>query len=330
MTDSPLPLPPLALANRVGSLEGASDPLAYYEELGRNSYRDIVERLPYGWTFAGKRILDFGCGAGRTLRHFAPLAAEAEVWGCDIDEASVTWLRDHLCPPFQVFTNGPEPPLDQPSASFDLIWAVSVFTHLTDNWADWLVELHRLLRADGLLFLTFMGSGMSQLVTGQACDDSQVGMNVLKYEQTWELGGPMVLHSPWWIEEHWGRAFEIVSLIPDGFAGGASAGQGSVMLRKRDTPVDAEMLERVTPADAREMRALSHNLAQVHSESLHYRTACAYLQGLLDTDLEEQQLAEGRVADLDRRLRVLEGSRSWKLTKPLRAVARQLRGAARR
>ena len=263
-----LPYPPLELANRVGSLEAATEPMAFYDELGARAYAEIVRRLPQEWTFADKRILDFGCGAGRTLRHFVREATEAEIWGCDIDEPSIAWLSEYLCPPFNVFLNKPAPPLDQPSCSFDLIWGISVFTHLADDWSRWLVELHRLLSADwDLLYLTFMGSGTSQLIAGESWDDTKVGMNVLKYGQSWDLGGPMVMHSPWWIEEHWGRAFEIISLSPDGFGSEPSFSHGSVAMRKRDERVDAGILERIVPGDTRETLALASQIVQARTEA---------------------------------------------------------------
>src|ERR1700722_20119899 len=115
--------------------------MEYYDEIGRRTRDEIIARLPPDWSFAGTRVLDFGCGAGRTLRHFADKTAEAEVWGCDVDEPSIHWLNDHLCPPFRVFLNDQDPPLDHASSSFDLIWGISIFTHLTDNWSRWLTEL---------------------------------------------------------------------------------------------------------------------------------------------------------------------------------------------
>src|ERR1700730_6373899 len=153
MLEPRLPYPPLELANRVGSLEGADQPMEYYEELGRRTRPEIVDRLPPDWSFADKRILDFGCGAGRRLRHFAGETAESEVWGCDIDEPSVRWLSENFCPPFQVFLNEPEPPINRASSTFDLIWGISVFTHLTDSWSRWLVELYRILCSDGRRYL---------------------------------------------------------------------------------------------------------------------------------------------------------------------------------
>jgi SAM-dependent methyltransferase len=320
----------LELADRVGSLANASEPFEYYDKLGRETRDGIVDRLPSDWTFSGKRILDFGCGAGRTLRHFTNEASEAELLGCDIDEDSIRWMQEQMCPPFQAFVNGPEPPLDQPDASFDLIWAISVFTHLTSSWSRWLVELHRLLKPDGLLLATFMGCGMSQEIAGEPWDENKFGMNVIRYGQSWDLGGPMVLHSPWWIEEHWGRAFEVLSLTPDGFAGKPWLDHGSVLMRKRDQAIDSEELERIDPGDARETRALVHNLGQLHRESSDLRAALSYQ---LDENLQRTRLLETQSSDLEAKTLELnrvsdEANALRDETNALRDEANALRGEA--
>src|SRR5208282_423786 len=198
-------------------------------------------------------------------------------WGCDIDEESIDWMQENMSPPFHVFVNGTEPPIEMADSSFDLIWAISVFTHLTSSWSRWLVELHRLLRPDALLFVTFMGSGMSQEIAGEAWNENNFGMNVIKYGQSWDLGGPMVLHSPWWIEEHWGRAFEIISLVPDGFASKPWLDHGAVLMRKRDRAIDPEKLERIAARDGRETRALAHNVSQLHEECFDLRAGLSYV-----------------------------------------------------
>jgi SAM-dependent methyltransferase len=293
VTEATLPFPPLELAHRVGSLAGASDPYQYYNRLGRETRDGIVNHLPPDWSFNGKRILDFGCGAGRTLRHFADEAASAEFWGCDIDEASIGWMEEQLCPPFHAFVNGAEPPLDQADASFDLIWAISVFTHLTSSWSQWLLELHRILKPDGLLLVTFMGEGMSEEIAGDPWDEANFGMNIIKYGQSWDLGGPMVLHSPWWIEEHWGRAFEIVSLRPDGFAEKPWLDHGTVLMRKRERQPTPEELESMTPGDERELGALSHNIEQLHLESLDLREGLEDLEG-------QKELVQAQASELNR------------------------------
>jgi SAM-dependent methyltransferase len=300
VADAELAHPPFDLANRVGSLADATRPFDYYDELGRGTRNGIIEQLPSDWTFSGKRILDFGCGAGRTLMHFTAETAEAEFWGCDIDEPSIRWMEEHMTPPFHVFVNGPEPPLDHPDSSFDLIWAISVFTHLTSSWSRWLVELHRLLKPDGLLFVTFMGRGMSEVIAGEPWHEDSFGMNVIKYGQSWDLGGPMVMHSPWWIEEHWGRAFEILSLVPDGFANKPWLDHGSVLMRKRDQAINPEELERITPGDARETGALAHNVEQLHGECSELRTGLSYVDSKLDETVREKRVLETQISDLDR------------------------------
>jgi SAM-dependent methyltransferase len=320
VTKLELPYPPLELANRVGSLGDATEPMEYYGRLGRETRDGIMACLPSDWTFSGKRILDFGCGAGRTLRHFTAEAAEAELWGCDIDEDSVRWMQERMCPPFHVFVNGPEPPLDQPDSSFDLIWAISVFTHLTSGWSRWLVELHRLLKPDALLFVTFMGQGMSQEIAGEPWEENKFGMNVIKYGQSWDLGGPMVLHSPWWIEAHWGRAFEILSLTPDGFAGKPWLDHGSVLMRKRDQTIDPEELERIVPGDARETSSLVHNVEQLHRESLDLRTALSYQ---LDENVQQKGLLATQSSDLEAKASELEAKAS-----ELKAKASELKAKA--
>ena len=143
------PLPPVDLAIRVGQSSG--DAYEDYLAIGRDSARVIRELLPAGWTFAGKRVLDFGCGAGRTLRHFLDEAPAAELWGCDIHADSVEWMRANLAPPARVFRNELSPPLEVADSSFDLVWAMSVFTHITDEWSGWLLEMHRILAPGGLL-----------------------------------------------------------------------------------------------------------------------------------------------------------------------------------
>jgi SAM-dependent methyltransferase len=265
------PLPPVELVDRVGSVGGD---LALYQEIGRRTREEILALLPEGWTFEGKRVLDFGCGAGRTLRHFVSEAEVAEIHGCEIDSPSVAWLEANLSPPFHVFRNDEAPPLPLESDSLDLIWAISVFTHLTDYWADWLLELHRVLRDGGLLIATILGPELADElqpglpdprgVSGGAPAD-RVGMNVLHVDRGWDLGGPATFHSEWWIREHWGRAFDVVELREDGFiALPGWRGQGVAVLAKRPGAPTVAELERVDAGDARELAALRHNVRQLH------------------------------------------------------------------
>jgi SAM-dependent methyltransferase len=283
MSDSErLPYPPLNLANRVLCLDGWGDPIAAYEGHGAEARQALLDLLPEDWSFEGKRVLDFGCGAGRTLRHFIGEAQDgAEFWGADIDGPSVEWLRGNLSPPLHPVQSSVDPPLGLEHSSFDLVWAVSVFTHLADNSLPWLVELHRLLKPGGHLIATYMGRYTSETFTDEPWDEDRIGMNVLRRGQGWENGGPMVLMSDWWVKAHWGRAFDIVRQAP-------VQGQTWTLLCKRDVEVSVADLER--PADdPREYAALRHNLRQIEWD--HQR------------QLEEVRAHERSLRTVARRLR---------------------------
>lgn len=287
MTHLAVPFPPFELATRVGEIPEGN--MAVYEEIGRRTREEILDLLPEGWSFEGKRILDFGCGAGRTLRHFLDEATVAELHGCEIDAPSVDWLEANLSPPLHVFRNEEAPPLPLEAGSFDLIWAISVFTHLTDHWAGWLLELHRLLRDGGLLIATIHGPGLSdewgKVPAGDRVERTAsrpvadlVGMNVLHYGRSWDHGGPAVFLSAWWLREHWGRAFDVLSVEEEGFmARPRWRGQGVALLRKRPVDITVEDFERIDPADSREIEALRHNIRQLHHESRKARGAVEWL-----------------------------------------------------
>ena len=152
-----------------------------------------------------------------------------------------------------------DPPLPFDDGFFDLIWAISVWTHLTDNALSWLAEMHRILKPGGLLIATYMGEGHSELLAGEEWDQDRIGMNVLRHYQGSDEGGPMVLISDWWLREHWGRAFEVVEIQHD------VQMLNWPLLRKRDVEVTAEELARLSD-DPREIEALRHNLRQVQRE----------------------------------------------------------------
>ena len=170
------------------------------------------------------------------------------------------------------------------------MYAFSVFTHIAGAWAAWLIELHRVLAPHGLLIVSFLGEGMSQAIADEPWIPERIGMNVVGAHQGWDAGGPSVLMSPWWIREHWGRAFEIVA-VQEGSLEGT---HGLIVARPRAGTFSEHDLLRLNPADDREVRALRHNIAQVQRE------------------------AGAAAAELERTIRGYEQSRSWRFTAPLR------------
>ncbi len=268
-----LPLPSASLRRRVGPIrDGVSADERFFLAYGKVERDVILSHLPQDWTWPGRRVLDFGCGSGRTLRHFVTEASVAEFWGSDIDERSIEWLQEHLTPPFRFILNGEVPPLDLEHGKFDLVYAYSVFTHLSTHWAGWLLEMHRLLKPGGLLLATVMSEAMCASISGEPWNGSNVGMNVYEEGQEWDLGGPMVLHSQWWIESHWGRLFEIIAFDP---AASVSIGdrQGVVVAQKTELTATFEELVALDPAEPREASALHHDVLHLRAEVAELRRA---------------------------------------------------------
>jgi SAM-dependent methyltransferase len=270
------PLPPPDLAFRVGVLD-PNDPVASFDAMGAGIRELVVGIQGEDWFAEGKRVLDFGCGAGKLLRHFLPEAERTEFIGCDIDEPSIDWLRENLSPPLQVFVCQEEPGLELPDEHVDLVLAMSVFTHLTDHWAGWLREIHRVLRPGGRFIATFLGEGMSESIAAEPWDPDRIGMNVLRPWQPWEHGGPSVQHSEWWLRAHWGRAFEFEQIEdrPD-------FGHGLVILRKREVELTDEALIEPEPDEPREIVALRHNVAQLSAETVSLAVDREQIRAALD------------------------------------------------
>jgi SAM-dependent methyltransferase len=205
------------------------------------------------------------------------------------------------------------PPLDLEPGSFDLIWSISVFTHLTDNSLPWLLELHRLLKPGGVLIATYMGQWTSELLAGEPWDEGRVGMNVLRHNHPASDGAPLTLISDWWLREHWGRAFEVVRIEPN------IHNQSWVLLRKRDVELTVDELERPGD-DPREYVALRHNLQQAQRE-----VEAVQARGRQELEGAHVAAEQRLAAELAAQRAVYEGSLSWQLTRPLRAAARMAR-----
>src|SRR5581483_9939448 len=169
------------------------------------------------------------------------------------------WLQTFAYPPVRSFECRPDPPLDVPGGHFDLVYAVSAFTHIGANWASWLAEIHRVLAPEGIFVATLLG----QHTRPQApVDDDAFGILVRLHGCPATAGGPVVFHSRWWLKAHWGRAFEITALRENALLAGRQAdGQehrhSVLVATRRPGKVTAEALAAPEPNEPRELRALS-------------------------------------------------------------------------
>ena len=145
-----LPLPPARMRAQVGPLHADA---RFFLESGRHNADLLRSLVPFDEVRA---LLDWGCGCGRVLRHWARLE-DARVQGCDINPRMVDWCNDHL--PFaRVVVNKLTPPLPFGEEEFDLVYAFSVMTHLPEELQrEWLAECRRVLKPGGRFVFSTLG-----------------------------------------------------------------------------------------------------------------------------------------------------------------------------
>ena len=209
-----LPLPPARLRAQVGPLH--ADP-AFFLESGRQQ-AELIERV-LGQNGASLdevgELLDFGCGCGRVLRHWAR-HQDTPVRGCDVDERMVAWCRENL--PFaEVAVNSSSPPLPYDGDTFGLVYAFSVFTHLTEaSQHAWMAECRRVLRPGGFLLISTLGEHFASLdrLAPSELEAFRTGQLVVLYEGASGRSLCSAYHPPEYVRTRLAAEYELVSFMP--------------------------------------------------------------------------------------------------------------------
>lgn len=133
------------------------DTIASVAVTGATHARLIVELAKKHDLRLNGSVLDWGCGHGRVTRFLREFGVTGEICGVDIDPSNIAWARNHLS--HINFVVGPlMPPLPYPDVSFDLVFGISVMTHLPREVQNvWLKEICRILTPGGIALLTFTG-----------------------------------------------------------------------------------------------------------------------------------------------------------------------------
>ncbi|MHB8641729.1 MAG: class I SAM-dependent methyltransferase [Gaiellaceae bacterium] len=211
-----LPVPPPRLIVRVA---GTPDP-AWFLESGRlaaDSIRGALERAGTS-VEALSSLLDFGCGCGRVLRHWA--GHSGEVAGSDLSGEAIDWCRINL--PFaRLETNGLTPPLAFDDASFELAYALSVFTHLPAPLQhEWMDELRRVVEPNGYAVLTTHGERYLERLDAKEQAQFDSGELVVRWSEVPGTNLCTTFHPPSWVREQLlPHGFEEVEFVPEGALG---------------------------------------------------------------------------------------------------------------
>jgi SAM-dependent methyltransferase len=112
------------------------------------------------------KILDWGCGPARLLRHLPALFEnKAQFFGVDYNDNTIKWCQKSI-KDVTFFKNDLNPPLTFEPDFFDVIYGISVFTHLSQqNHFLWFSELNRVLKQGGILLFTTHGIAFRAILT---------------------------------------------------------------------------------------------------------------------------------------------------------------------
>jgi SAM-dependent methyltransferase len=148
------------------------------------------------------------------------LLPNTKVHGTDNNPALVDWSRRNL--PFaKVEFNRLEPPLGYADASFELVYALSVFTHLTANLQHaWVEELSRVLKPGGHLLMSTHGERYLGRLTTSERERFAAGELVVK-DNIRSPGTNMcsAYHPVAYVRDQLARKLELASFIPAGARG---------------------------------------------------------------------------------------------------------------
>jgi SAM-dependent methyltransferase len=222
-----LPLPPAQLIYLVSNTED----VAWFLDSGARAaaqLREVLARHGAALENLGA-VLDFGCGVGRVLRHWADLKGPM-LCGTDYNPALIAWCRKHL--PFAEFqVNGLETGLGWPDASFDLIYALSVFTHLDEPLQSfWIDALTRALRPGGYLFLTTHGEVYLPELSPEEQARFRAGKTIVRGGRREGSNHCAAFHAERAVRDGLARGLEVLEFLPEGARGNPR--QDAYLLRK--------------------------------------------------------------------------------------------------
>jgi SAM-dependent methyltransferase len=212
-----LPIPPPDLIFLVA---GSSD-ISWFMRGGELAATSIAEALrDVGVDVAELgAILDFGCGCGRVLRNWHSLP-HSNVYGADYNPKLINWSRQNL--PFaQYEVNRLSPPLPYPDAQFDLVYALSVFTHLTEDLQkSWITELTRTLKPGGHLIISTHGERYIHRLNDDERRRFESGHLVVKNNvKSPGSNTCSAYHPAAYVRDHLAPGLDLVAFIPEGAKG---------------------------------------------------------------------------------------------------------------
>jgi SAM-dependent methyltransferase len=141
-------------------------------------------------------------------------------FGTDYNANLVKWCRGNL--PFAQFeVNGLAPPLPFADGRFDLVYGLSVFTHLTEPLQhNWMAELYRVTKPGGWVLVTTRGDEWAWKLTPSERSRYDEGKLVVRYGNVMGTNLCAAFHPRRYVHEQLANGFALRESIPAGLADG--------------------------------------------------------------------------------------------------------------
>ena len=149
------PIPPPTLIYEVQGYARAD----FYDAQGRRHAEAIAGLIREAGCVDAPAILEWGCGPTRILARLPSALNEpkAVYYGCDPHRGAIGWAR-RAHPELKLEVSGMNPPLPYSDGMFDVVYGVSILTHLSESSTQaWTREIARILKPGGLAILTTHG-----------------------------------------------------------------------------------------------------------------------------------------------------------------------------
>ena len=222
------PQPPRHLQERVG---GSKDFIRIAAQTATLIMTCVGKYKPI---FESGSVLDWGCGCGRVITQLMKFVSPERLHGCDIDSAAIEWDKENLSGPS--FTRvDPYPPTNYPDCSFDVIYGVSVMTHLDENTQMlWLRELKRIARPGAILALSVIGEKLRATRMPPSLANAFAEKGFAAFVPDYSTSHSEFSHHEYYQEAYhtldyittnWGRYFDVVEYVE-------TESQDVVILRK--------------------------------------------------------------------------------------------------
>lgn len=183
---------------------------------------EVIEKciLEFGFSkpIRDLTVLDFGCGNGRVALPFYFKYSKPNMC-IDVDSDVVEYLKQ-IIPGANPSTSLYKPPLPIADQTFDVVYAISVWTHLPEELqAAWLAEISRILKEGGLALIstssyTALAERRKWLSDWRDVTDDHLKRQGFIFKACPPTPGVTgtygyAAHDPSWIKNKWSKWFDV-------------------------------------------------------------------------------------------------------------------------